>query len=259
MKITVTTIVSMILALLVFLFGVLYVTNVFKLGQLPELIEVFNLPSLSIIVGGVFAHVLISYPPEQLFSSLSRMSLFLSHSKNDTSRLAEEIPNIIHWQKEIRKNKLAAAAGFSEGVDDRFASFLFTLMATNYSAEDIKELGEARIASNFKKNSSESNIYTTLGNASPAFGMLGTLLGLIVMLQDFQDSGTLGMGLGVALMTTLYGLSLAQFFWFPMEKKIINTARQNARREQFILDGILLIIQDKPSMYIKDYLSASIQ
>ncbi|MDR4989070.1 MAG: MotA/TolQ/ExbB proton channel family protein [Bacteroidales bacterium] len=259
MKITVTTIVSMVLALLVFLFGVLYVTNVIRLGQLPELIEVFNLPSFSIIVGGVFAHVLISFPPEQLFSSLSRMSLFFAHSKNDTARMEEIIPGIIQWQRELRKNKLAAAAGLSEDVDDHFASFLFTLMATNYSTEDIKELGEARITSNFKKNSSESNIYTALGNASPAFGMLGTLLGLIVMLQDFQDSGTLGMGLGVALMTTLYGLSLAQFLWFPMEKKIINAARQAARREQLMLDGILLIMQDKPSMYIKDYLSASIQ
>ncbi len=259
MKISLTTILSFVPAIALLLFGVFYVTNIVSWGELPRVIAMFNLPSLAIIIGGVLTHEMISFPPKQVYAALGSMRYFFSHNMTDSNDLQEEIPLIIGWQKEIRRNKLASASSFSAELGESFEGYIFMLMATNYSIEEIKELGEARIASNYRKNSDDSKIFASMGNVSPAFGMLGTLLGLILMLQNFQDTMQLGTGLGLALMTTLYGLAMTQFLWGPMEKKINHSAMWQARREQLILEGILLIMKEKPAMYIKDYLNASIQ
>ncbi len=259
MKLSTTTILFLIPALALLLIGIFFATSLFRFDELPRFINILNAPSFAIIIGGVLSHVLISYPTHEVWRALSKLSLFFSHNRANPRDLSREIPTIISWQREIRKNKLAAAASLSETLKGEFESYIFTLMATNYNLEELKALGEARIASNYQNNARDSQLYASMGNASPAFGMFGTLLGLIVMLQNFDDTLQLGAGLGVALMTTLYGLTMAQLLWYPMEKKIRNAAAQTAKREQMVLEGILLVMQDKPAMYIKDYLLASIE
>ncbi len=257
MKFSTTTFLYLIPALALLLFGSFAATSSLRLFGAPTFINVLNIPSLTIIIGGVLLHILVAYPTHEVWRALSKLSMLFSHNKMDKTEFEKEITNIIGWQREIRKNKLAAATSLSNDLGDRFEGYVFTLIATNYNMEELKTLAETRIASNYQKKIRESQLYATMGNASPAFGMFGTLLGLIVMLQNFQDTSQLGVGLGVALMTTLYGLMLAQLFFYPMEKKIKNAAGKEAQREQMILGGILYIMQDKPAMYIKDYLTAS--
>lgn len=257
MKFSTTTFLYLIPALALLVFGSFIATSSLPVFSVPNFINILNIPSLTIIIGGVWSHILIAYPANEVWRGLSKLSLLFSHNKKNKTEFEREITNIIGWQREIRKNKLAAASAISNELGETFEGYVFTLIATNYNQEELKNLAEARIVSNFEKSIRDSQIYATMGNASPAFGMFGTLLGLIIMLQNFQDTMQLGVGLGVALMTTLYGLSLAQLFFYPMEKKIKNAAGQKAQREQMILEGILLVLQDKPSMYIKDYLTAS--
>lgn len=259
MRITLSTILSIIPAFAVLLFGIFFVTGVISLGELPRAIMILNLPSLAIIIGGLLTVALVSFPPKQVFDALARIRHFFSHNTTDRNDLQQDISSIISWQKEVRKNKLSAANMLSKELGDSFEGYMFTLMATNYSVEEMQELGEAKIASNYQYNNKHSRVYASLASISPAFGMFGTLLGLIIMLQNFQDTSQLGMGLGVALMTTLYGLAFTQLLWLPMEKKINNAAIRNAEREQLILEGLLLIMKEKPSLYIRDYLRASLQ
>lgn len=259
MKFSRSTILFLIPSTALLLAGIFFATSLYRFYEMPRFISILNIPSLAIIIGGVWSHVLISYPTQEVWRALSKLALLFSHNRTNRADLREEIPTVISWQREVRKNKLAAAASYSEELKDTFEGYVFTLMATNYTLDELKALGETRIVSNFQNNSRDSQLYATMGNASPAFGMFGTLLGLIIMLQNFDDSLQLGTGLGVALMTTLYGLTLAQLLWYPMERKIKNAAEQTARREKMILEGILLVMQDKPAMYIKDYLLASIE
>ncbi len=259
MKFSFTTILYLIPAALLLLIGVLFATSFTRVHEVPGFAGTLNLPSLAIIIGGVLSHIVISYPTHEVRRALSKLSLLFSHNRVSSGDLGKEIPVIVSWQREIRKNKLAAATSLSEEFKDTFEGYVFTLMATNYSTGELKSLGEARIASNYRINVRDSQLFTSMGNASPAFGMFGTLLGLIVMLQNFQNTEQLGTGLGIALMTTLYGLTMAQLLWYPMEKKIKNAAEHTAKREKMILEGALLIMQDKPAMYIKDHLQASLE
>ncbi len=257
MKFSTATFLYLIPTLILLGFGIFAATSSLRLFDSPHFINILNIPSLTIIVGGVLSHILIAYPTNEVWQAVSKASLLFSHNKKDKTAFEEEVTNIIGWQRDIRKNKLAAAVSLSADLKDRFEGYVFTLIATNYNIEELKTLAETRIASNYQNSIRQSQLYAAMGNAAPAFGMFGTLLGLIVMLQNFQDTLQLGVGLGVALMTTLYGLTLAQLFFYPMEKKIKNAAGKEAQREQMILEGILLIMQDKPAMYIKDYLTAS--
>jgi chemotaxis protein MotA len=94
-----------------------------------------------------------------------------------------------------------------------------------------------------------------LAGASPAFGMLGTLMGLIVMLGNFNDTSGLASGMALALMTTFYGMMFTQFFWFPLAKKFTRASRLNTRRRERELAAILLLLEGKPDMYISDQLT----
>lgn len=259
MKFSLSTILLLIPAVGLLLIGIIFATSLYRFYEIPGFAGTLNIPSLTIIIGGVLSHILISYPTHEVWRALSKLSMLFSHNKAGSRGLSNEIPAIVSWQREIRKNKLAAATAFSDTFKNTFEGYVFTLMATNYSISELKALGEARITSNYRINARDSQLYASMGNASPAFGMFGTLLGLIVMLQNFDDTLQLGTGLGIALMTTLYGLTMAQMLWYPMEKKIKHAAEQSAKREQMILEGVLLIMQDKPAMYIKDHLQASLE
>ena len=95
-----------------------------------------------------------------------------------------------------------------------------------------------------------------MGKSAPVFGMLGTLFGLIVMLSGFNEVESLLTGLAAALMTTLYGIIIGNFIFIPMARKMNNIASLQYFREKMILEGVLLIENQKTSLQIYDKLQA---
>ena len=98
-----------------------------------------------------------------------------------------------------------------------------------------------------------------MGKSAPVFGMLGTLFGLIVILSGFDEIETLLSGLAAALMTTLYGIIIGNFIFNPMSRKMNDIASSRFFREKLILEGILLIEQEKTALQIYDKLQAHIK
>ena len=90
--------------------------------------------------------------------------------------------------------------------------------------------------------------------SSPAFGMFGTVLGLIVMLQNLDDPSAIGPGLSLALLTTLYGTAFANLLFAPLAKKIRFNSVLNSAREQLVLEGILMVKDGRSALMIKDQL-----
>lgn len=256
MKIYFFTFVLIVFAMALFTIGLLSVSGIIKPGDLSPVLIRLNLPSISIIIGGLLAHSGVTFPSSRLSAAMLKIFSYFSHSKNNYKTLKDDIDNLIIWQSELRDNRLGKAFELSEYYNNKFEGYFFSLVATNYSMEDIRKLGEAKIHTNYQKTLQISNVFFVMGNASPAYGMLGTLIGLIVMLQNYQDPLQLGAGLSIALMTTLYGLFFAQFIFYPMSRKISHAAESDLLREQILMEGILMIMAARPSLYIRDYLMA---
>lgn len=256
MRTSFLNILSFAISLGILIWGALLVTGFAQFNIVPVKYEFLNLPSLAIVFGGIAASVFISYPFKKVIKALRESSRLFSQSNIDDKLLQKDIEQILEWQKRIRANKVKSVSELSEEYSNRFEGYLFSILDTNYSTEELRELGEINIQETFSRQQQINQIISSMGKTAPVFGMLGTLFGLIVILSGFNEMNSLLTGLAAALMTTLYGILIGNFIFVPMGKKMNSIASLQFFREKLILEGIILIQEQKSSLQIYDRLKA---
>lgn len=259
MRSSILNILCFLISLVILIWGALLIIGVNTFNIIPESFRFLNLPSLAIVFGGIFASVFISYEFKNVALAVRDSFRLFSYSTITDELLAEDVDTIIQWQKRIKANRMEAINELSMEYDDEFAGYLFSILDTNYSTEELRELGEANIQESYHRQKKINEIIASMGKTAPVFGMLGTLFGLIVILSDFDEIETLLTGLAAALMTTLYGIVIGNFIFNPMARKMNNIASSQYFREKLILEGILLIEQGKTALQIYDKLQAHIK
>lgn len=256
MRTSLLNILSFLISLVILVWGSVLVMGFAEYDIIPDSYNFLNLPSLAIVFGGISASVFISYPFKQVVTALRTSLHLFSHSEITEKLLENDIDLILEWQKRINTNKIQAVSDLSQQYEDKFEGYLFSVLDTNYSTEELRELGEINITENYTRQQQITQIISSMGKTSPVFGMLGTLFGLIVILSGFSEVESLLTGLGAALMTTLYGILIGNFIFTPMAKKMENIADLQYFRESLILEGIILIEEQKTSLQIYDRLQA---
>lgn len=259
MKTSFLSILFFLISMAVLVSGVVLVTGVSTLDLIPEEYSFLNLPSLAIVFGGISASVFISYPFKGVIKALRQSTLLFSQSTVTDDLLEQDVARILEWQKRMRANGQDAISSLSDEFEGSFEGYLFSVLDTNYSLEELRELGEINIQENYARQRQINQIMASMGRVSPVFGMLGTLFGLIVILSGFSEVDSLLAGLGTALMTTLYGIIVGNFIFTPMSRKMDVINSRQYFREQLILEGLLLILQQKTSLQIYDKLQAHLQ
>jgi len=246
-------------SLLLMIWGALMVIGFGEYNLIPPSYQFLNLPSLAIVFGGILASVFISYPFQKVTKALRNSVRLFSHSEITDDQLEQDVEKILDWRKMIKKDKRQAVSELSEKYHGQFEGYLFSLMDTNYSTDELRELGEAYIQESYSRKQRINEIISSMGKVSPVFGMLGTLFGLIVILSGFEQLESLLSGLGAALMTTFYGILIGNFIFNPIARKMSNTASLQYFRKKLILEGVLLIEKRKTSLQIYDKLHAHMQ
>lgn len=256
MRTSILNIFCFLISVLILVWGALLVTGFTEYDVIPSRFEFLNLPSLAIVFGGITASVFISYPFRSVLKALRESVKLFSHSNITDDLLESDVQRIMEWQKMIKQDKMMAVSELSEEYANQFEGYLFSVLDTNYSTEELRELGEINIHENYTRQQMVNQIIGSMGKTAPVFGMLGTLFGLIVILSGFSEVESLLSGLGAALMTTLYGILIGNFIFTPMAKKMNNVATLRYFRENLILEGIILIEEQKSSLQIYDKLQA---
>lgn len=257
MRISFLNIIGVMISVTLITLGVLEITGTISwVSALPfvEQYQFLNLPSFLIVIGGVLNAVFIMYPDSTVKRMFMSFFTIFSQSKVRPKTLRQDIDKILEWSKKIKDNRVAALNELQESEQNELARYLFSLMSTNYSSEEIQEFGEISINEERNRKMNTVEVLTSMGTSAPAFGMFGTLFGLIVMLGELDSPANLGPGLAAALITTLYGISLAHLIYFPLAKKLKNLAGMQSFREMLMLEGILMINDKKSPFYIQDKL-----
>lgn len=257
MRISLLNIVGVIISVTLILLGVLEITGTIDwISTLPfvEQYQFLNLPSFLIVIGGVLNAVFIMYPDTSVRRMFLSFFFLFSQSRVRPKTLRNDIDKIIGWANKIKDNRVAALNELQETEENELARYLFSLMSTNYSSDEIQEFGEISISEERNRRMNTVEVLTSMGTSAPAFGMFGTLFGLIVMLGELDSPANLGPGLAAALITTLYGISLAHLIYFPLAKKLKNLAGMQSFREMLMLEGILMINDKKSPFYMQDKL-----
>lgn len=220
------------------------------------ILGVMNLPSFGVIVGGILFSASLSYPIIEIKNAIKfAFNLFFYPSYGNDIE-SKDLRDILEWQTKLKENLASTRKELSESLGNSFEGYLFLLIGTNYKAEKIEELGFIKAKERYSNNKNLVSVFEYLADTSPAYGMLGTLIGLIFMLQRFENVQELGEGLAFALMTTLYGLVLAYAVFSPLAKKAELNAKKILKRDLFILNGLVMIVKGEEPLVVFDHLCA---
>ncbi|MBF0432375.1 MAG: MotA/TolQ/ExbB proton channel family protein [Fibrobacteria bacterium] len=215
-----------------------------------------SIPSASIVFGGTLTSAFIGYRWRYIQNSLFSILRVFVRQKITPRTLAEDVGLIIGWSKRVQKEGSVAFEKIGKESKSDYLDFVTALITTGYSQEEIRFFAETNIEENYFRHLNESNILSTMASASPAFGMVGTLIGLIVMLSKMDDPSQMGPGLSIALMTTLYGVLIARFIFQPCSTKVKQLLGIQRFREYLLLEGIMLILEKRSPFYIQDRLNS---
>ncbi|MDA7979116.1 MAG: motility protein A [Pirellulales bacterium] len=174
-------------------------------------------PSLMVVVGGAIAATLISFP---LKTFLSIFGVLKTVFLNKTPKIPELIEQIVQLAETARREGLLALEAKLEDVDNAFI-VLGVQMAVDGTPQEITEnVMRTEMEAVFTRHKDGKSLFDALGRFGPAFGMIGTLMGLIIMLGNMSDPSSIGSGMAVALITTLYGAIFSNLFCLPMADKL---------------------------------------
>lgn len=218
-----------------------------------------SVPSLLVVFGGTLASTFISYETKSCIAAFKdALGIFRPH-KEGQAILKNEVGRIIRWGYIVQKNGLQGLEADAEGVakQDPFLSFGIDLVVTGYTGEEVRMILSANIEASAERDKAKADILKMMGGASPAFGMMGTLIGLIVMLGNMGgDPSAVGPGMAVALITTLYGVTFARLMFMPAGAKIGARADVSRFNKYLITEGLGLLAERKSPRYIQDKMNS---
>jgi chemotaxis protein MotA len=218
-----------------------------------------NLPSFIMVMGGTLAATFISFEPRFVIHSLRTMAgILLAH---DVGRaiLTHEVGRVIRWGYVIQKGGLAGLEGDAAKARklDRFLSYGIDLVITGYTGQEVRDILANTVETTFNRNTVYSDILRNMGSTAPAFGMIGTLVGLIIMLDKMgDDPAALGPGMAVALVTTLYGVLIARLIFLPAANKVQQREEIVRFRNYLLAEGLALLAERKSPRYIQDKMNS---
>ncbi|CCG06628.1 motility protein A [Pararhodospirillum photometricum] len=218
-----------------------------------------DLPSFIMVLGGTFAATFVSYEPRYVFSALKVIGSILFRSEISRGILTHEVGRIIRWGYVIQKNGMPGLESDAGKVrrQDSFLAFGIDLVISGYSGQEVREILANTVESNFQRQTVPVAILRNMGATAPAFGMIGTLVGLIIMLDHMgQDPSSMGPGLAVALVTTLYGVLAQRLIFLPAASKIRQREEIIRFRNYLVAEGLALLAERKSPRYIQDRMNS---
>ena len=211
-----------------------------------------NVPSLLIVVGGGFAATVIRFPLKNVFQALVLGGKVAFTHKHACPK--EMIDRIAELAEVVRRDGPLALDDVE--IDDPFLKKGAQYVADGYDPVFIQESLELERDQNLERLDEGQRIYKAIGDAAPAFGMIGTIVGLVQMLSNMEDPSTIGPAMAVALLTTLYGAVIANLVALPISDKLSTKGKITEVSATLTIDGIMQLAAGKNPSLIREMLVA---
>ncbi|HLR75744.1 MAG TPA: flagellar motor protein MotP [Virgibacillus sp.] len=213
----------------------------------------FDVSSIFIVIGVLIASLFINFKMEQI--KLAGTVIKEAFYKND-QRLSDLIKLFISLSERARREGLLALENELEDVDDEFVRKGILLAVDGIEPEVINDIMNAEITAMEEQHYKGRTILEKSGEYAPAWGMIGTLVGLVLMLSNLQDPASLGPNMAVALLTTLYGTVLANLVFIPMASKLESKTEEEVFIKQVIIEGVIGVQSGQNPRILEEKLSA---
>ena len=194
-----------------------------------------NIPALMIVVGGTLGATMINYPVKDLLGVFKVVKKALFAKKISVTEL---IKRFVTFAKKSRKEGILTLEGDIKDVSDEFLRKGVQLAIDGLEPQEIGEILETEIDFVRSRHQLGAEIFTTMGTYSPALGMIGTLIGLVQMLQTMDDASKIGPAMAVALLTTFYGSIMANIVCLPIAGKLRTRSKEEVLTKEMAIQGI---------------------
>ncbi len=200
----------------------------------------FNLSAFLIVIGGTLAATFVNYPLKDIFRVLKVVKNAFLYSRED---LIDVIPKFLMYARTARRDGLLALEKYIHEEEDTFVAEGLRMIVDGVDQMTVKEIMETEIEYLSERHRVGYEIFESMGTYAPAFGMIGTLIGLILMLRYLDSPSKIGPSMSVALVTTFYGALLSNILFLPIAGKLKERSRFEVLKKQMILSGILSLQQ----------------
>ncbi len=195
-----------------------------------------NAPSLMIVVGGTIGTTMINYPLKDVIGVIGVAKNAIFTQKSDTDIL---IQRLMAFSAKSRKEGILALEAEIKNVDDEFLSKGVQLSIDGLEPSEISNLLEIEMDFIRSRHQLGAEVFTTMGTYAPAMGMIGTLIGLVQMLQSMDDPSSIGPAMAVALLTTFYGSVMANIICMPIAGKLRTRSKEEMLTKEMTLTGVI--------------------
>ena len=227
-------------------------------GGVSGMTAFLNIPSILIVLGGTFAATLVRYPLGRV-TGVTGVVMKTIFFKLSTPQV--EVQRMVEFAKIARKEGLLALENELDGVKDNFLAKSIQLLVDGTDSDNLRTILEREIENVRHRHAIGKGMLESMGAVAPAFGMMGTLIGLVLMLKNLEDPTQIGIGMATALITTFYGILLANLVCLPMGGKLELRSKEETLLKELTLDGIVAIqAGDNPNIVeekLKIYLAPS--
>ncbi len=197
-----------------------------------------HVPSMMIVVGGATAATLISFQLKEVLGVISVIKKAFFSDKVDSVVLVE---TMVELSKKARREGLLAIDKEVSKLDDPFMRTGMEMVVDGTEPEVIRGVMETELSYLMERHKKGQQILNAFGTYAPAFGMIGTLIGLVAMLTKLDDPSQIGGGMAVALITTFYGALLSNLVFLPLAGKLKNNSDEEVVIKEMIIEGVLSI------------------
>jgi len=226
----------------------------------PNFSMFLDVASLLIVVGGSFASTMISFSLKEVLSLIGSITAVF---KKEKMKMVDEVESIVNLAPIARKS----VQDLEKALDTIRNPFLrdgLQMVVDGYAPAEIREIMWTRIENRALREKAEANVLRTMGKYSPSFGMIGTLIGLVVMLYGMgaissegkDPMEVLGKGMGAAIITTFYGSIMANLIFNPMAVKFEARIERQNTMQTMLIEGVMLLQARKHPLIVREKLNS---
>jgi len=218
--------------------------------------------SLMIVLGGTIAATAMAFPVKEVLSLLTNLRAVFKGEKNYDRETLKELVELAG----VARKGTADLEKAVPDIKDFFLKDGVQMIVDGLPEEDIRSIMETRVMNRELREDAEANVFKTMGIFSPAFGMVGTLVGLVAMLFAMGAPSTgggsddpaakLGQSMGIALITTFYGALFANLFFLPVAAKLRSRIDKRNITQNMIIDGIVMLKVKKHPILVREFLNS---
>lgn len=195
-------------------------------------------PSAAVVIGGAIAASCIAFPLRTILLTPKVMKKVFMPNQQEIGPI---ITQLVEFAELARRDGILALENKTSEISDPFILLGIQMAVDGTEAELMEGILRSEMEAISQRHKTGKSIMDTVGRYAPAFGMIGTLMGLIIMLGNMDDPEAIGPGMAVALITTLYGAIVSNLFFLPFADKLAFYSKRELEVREVIVRGLLAI------------------